>query len=164
MRINMKKLIQVNERSFNYNWIEDIKINRPEHIHDLLTNSMIALHEQAQENFGIIALSVKNKINAINILYRGTLDAVSVHPREIIGSAILANAHSFIIFHNHPSGNPTPSHDDKLATLKVMRAAELMQIELLDHIIIGDNNSYCSFKEIGLMAELENIIKKEQIK
>ena len=95
-----------------------------------------------------IALDVKNNVIAKREIYRGTLDASVVHPREIYHFAIEHQAASVIICHNHPSGDPTPSIEDRQVTKQLAKAGELMQIKLLDHIIIGDGN-YVSLRQDG---------------
>ena len=80
----------------------------------------------------------------------GILDSSLVHPREVFKDAILASAASMIVAHNHPSGDPTPSNEDKRVTLRLAEAGQLLGIELLDHIILGDNR-WVSLKERGVI-------------
>ena len=80
---------------------------------------------------------------------RGSLDATSMHPREVFKAAVLANAASIVLVHNHPSGDPTPSRDDLDLTKRLKDAGELLGIEVLDHIIIGHDGQFVSFKEQG---------------
>jgi DNA repair protein RadC len=79
---------------------------------------------------------------------RGTLDATLVHPREVFKAALLSNAASIILTHNHPSGDPTPSPDDHQLTRRLVDAGRLIGVEVLDHIIVGDGR-YFSFREGG---------------
>jgi RadC-like JAB domain len=83
---------------------------------------------------------------------RGVLDASLVHPREIFKPAVLSNAAAIVIGHNHPSGDPTPSHDDLELTARLVKAGQLLGIEVLDHIIIGHDGRYCSLRELGQLA------------
>lgn len=103
-----------------------------------------------REVFGAIWLNIKNKIVGLEIVSIGSINATIVTPRETFKSGILHNAASFIVFHNHPSGNTTPSAEDINATKRLVDAGELLGIELLDHIIIGED-SYYSLKETGVI-------------
>lgn len=93
--------------------------------------------------------SVKTPIALIRV-FVGTLDSCSFHPRDIFRTCILKNAHSFILFHSHPSGDPTPSAADIELTKNLKKASKLMQIQLLDHIIVC-KNSHSSFKNLSLL-------------
>ena len=84
----------------------------------------------------------------------GTLDTILVHPREVFKSAIAANAHAIVLAHNHPSGDPTPSEADIKVTRDLIRAGQLLKIEVIDHVIIGRATSgrakdYASLREMG---------------
>lgn len=92
-----------------------------------------------------IYLNSRNKILSIQTISTGTLTASIIHPREIIKQAINANAVGVIITHNHPSGDPTPSAEDIRATRILSNACNIVGIQLVDHVIIGEN--YFSFKE-----------------
>ena len=87
-----------------------------------------------------------------NFVSMGAVDECVAHPREILKSAILSNANSIILLHNHPSGNLSPSKWDSMITDRMLKVGELIGIPLRDHIIVGgDNRSYFSFREKGLM-------------
>jgi DNA repair protein RadC len=104
------------------------------------------------ENFTIIHLTVRRKPIGFEIITTGTLDTCLVHAREVFRSAIIANSAAIILVHNHPSGDPTPSGADITITRNLMRAGELLKIEVLDHIIFGDpqgSPSFHSLKELG---------------
>ncbi|WP_314303937.1 JAB domain-containing protein [Brevibacillus parabrevis] len=105
------------------------------------------LDETDREVFLLLCLSVKNTPNAIHTVSVGSLDASIVHPREVYKAAILANASSIIVGHNHPSGDPTPSRQDLDVTKTLKQAGELLGIPVLDHIIVGHSGAYCSLKE-----------------
>ena len=104
-----------------------------------------------RENFVIACLDTRNNITAINTVSIGTINETIVHPREIFKIAILANSANIIIAHNHPSGNPSPSREDIEFTKKIVSAWKLLDIEVLDHIVVGDDEKYFSFKEGGLI-------------
>ena len=111
----------------------------------------IGLHEKAQEEFYSLYLNTKNKIVGFEMVSRGTLNSSLVHPREVFKGALLANAHAIILAHNHPSGEVDPSHADKSVTEILVKAGQLLNVEVLDHVILGCTGSYFSFREKGLM-------------
>ena len=104
------------------------------------------LQDEPGEVFAILCLSTKHRVIAYHEVSRGTLDATLVHPREVFKAALLSNAASIILTHNHPSGDPTPSPDDNHLTRRLVDAGKLIGVEVLDHIIVGDGRYY-SFKE-----------------
>jgi len=101
-----------------------------------------------------IFLDAKNNILDLKCISEGSLSFTIISPREIIKHAIAVGALSVIVIHNHPSGDPSPSEDDKKITKKLLFALKPVDIELLDHIIIGNNNNY-SFCAEGIIAEYE---------
>lgn len=111
----------------------------------------IGLHEKAQEEFYSLYLNTKNKIVGFEMVSRGTLNSSLVHPREVFKGALLANAHAIILAHNHPSGEVDPSHADKSITEIFRKAGQLLNVEVLDHVIIGCTGRYFSLREKGLM-------------
>ena len=107
-----------------------------------------------REVFAILNLKTNGQIINLNICSVGTLDSSLVSPREIFKSSILSNASAFIAVHNHPSGNPTPSEDDKKTTERLVSCGDLLGIKMLDHIIIGgENGQMLSMKSEGMMPE-----------
>ncbi len=94
----------------------------------------------------LLMLNTKAKLIGETEISRGTVNASLVTPRELFIEALQRNAVSIILLHNHPSGDPTPSTEDRLATRRIQEAGALIGIDLLDHIIIGDN-CYISFRE-----------------
>jgi len=106
-------------------------------------------------------LNTQNQIINVEDLFEGTLNASAVYPREIIAQAIKHNAASLIFAHNHPSGNPEPSDNDKQITRDLVFAGNIMQIKVLDHIIIGDNR-YFSFADEKLLEEYDLAFLKLQ--
>lgn len=101
------------------------------------------------EEFRVACLSTRNEIIGSHLVSKGTIDSSLVHPRDVFKCAILSNAKAIILLHNHPSGDSTPSPDDSYVTKKLQKAGEIMGIEVLDHIIIGDVPY--SYKDEGLM-------------
>lgn len=98
------------------------------------------------ERFGVMLLDQKYRLIRITVISTGTLDTTLAHPREVYRAAAAASAATVVVFHNHPSGDPTPSPGDRLVTRRLEAAGEVMGIELGDHIILGDA-TYFSFKE-----------------
>lgn len=97
-------------------------------------------HEE-QEKLMLLLLNSKGRLLGEELISKGTVNATLISPREIFLCALRYHAVSFILLHNHPSGNPTPSREDCLLTQRVKESGELLGIELLDHIIIGDRKA-----------------------
>ena len=102
----------------------------------------------AVEQFGILMLDSKNRVLRLKLLSVGSLDSTVVHPREVFREAAAAAAAAIILFHNHPSGDPSPSPDDFDLTRRMVRAGEIMGIEVIDHLILADQ-TYFSMMESG---------------
>lgn len=100
-----------------------------------------------REKFLVACFNTKNEPVNISVVSVGTLNSSLVHPREVMKTAILSNSNSIMIAHNHPSGSLNPSLEDKNITDRLKKACEILGIKLLDHIIIGSNDNYFSFKE-----------------
>jgi DNA repair protein RadC len=103
-----------------------------------------------KEKIIVMYLDTKNRIIKHELVSMGTLNSSLIHPREIFKTAIKEGTNSIIIAHNHPSGDPTPSKDDRDITKALFSAGELLEIQLLDHVIVGKDNYY-SFKERNQM-------------
>jgi DNA repair protein RadC len=108
------------------------------------------LRHQKQEHIKLLMLNSKSKLLGEADISKGTVNASLISPRELFIEALNKQAVSIILLHNHPSGDPTPSKTDLLLTKRVKEAGEIIGIELLDHIIIGDN-CYISFAEKELL-------------
>ncbi|SHG98688.1 DNA replication and repair protein RadC [Anaerosphaera aminiphila DSM 21120] len=102
------------------------------------------------ETFKIVILNTKKEIESIRDISSGIINATIVHPREVFFTAVNESAHTIILLHNHPSGDPKPSKEDIELTDRMIKAGEIMQIPVIDHIVIGDN-VYYSFLENGLI-------------
>ena len=114
-----------------------------------IVNTVLDLENQPKEHFVIFSLSTKNEVIGVHTIHIGSLNSSIVHPREVFQPAILNNAASIIAFHNHPSGDPTPSREDIEVTRRLVEAGKILGIELLDHIVIGEGK-YRSLKgEMG---------------
>jgi DNA repair protein RadC len=106
------------------------------------------------ETFQILLLNTRRRLIRIEKISQGTLDTILVHPREVFKLAITANAAAVVLVHNHPSGDPTPSEADIRVTRDLIRAGQLLKIDVLDHIILGARSQhrtkdYVSLKELG---------------
>ena len=107
-----------------------------------------------REQFCIILLNTKNQIIGLNIVSIGDLASATVHPREVLKPAILANAAAMILCHNHPSGDLTPSSEDIGVTKKIVKAAKVMCVAVHEHLIISMyDDSYYSFADNGLISQ-----------
>ena len=104
-----------------------------------------------REHFVALHLNAKLVIVGIETVSVGILDASLVHPREVFKAAILNNAASIIVGHNHPSGYPTYSSDDVGVTRRLVEAGKILGIPVEDHVIIGEGNRYCSLREEGFI-------------
>lgn len=105
------------------------------------------IHEEPEEYMYMICVNVKNKVIGVFEISHGTVNASLVSPREVFQKALLANAVSVIFLHNHPSGDCTPSREDIEITKRLIEAGKILNVEVLDHIIVGDK--YVSLKEKG---------------
>jgi len=114
----------------------------------------LSMRDLKKELFKVMFVNAQNQVIEVEDVFEGTLTASAVYPREIVEKAIKHNAASLIFAHNHPSGNPEPSDNDKQITRDLVFAGNIMQIKVLDHIIIGDN-SYFSFADKGLIEEYD---------
>ena len=108
------------------------------------------LSDETIEVFALLCLTTKHRGIAYHEVSRGTIDSTLVHPRDVFKAAILSNSAALILAHNHPSGEPEPSKEDKALTTRLVNAGKLLGIEILDHIIVGQERYY-SFKEGGLI-------------
>jgi DNA repair protein RadC len=114
-----------------------------------------ALRDLRQEEFRILLLNTQHAVLKELIVTRGTLDASVVHPREVFKAAISESAAAVILVHNHPSGDPSPSREDRDATDQLAAAGRLLAIPILDHVVVGDGR-YVSFVEMGLLDSRES--------
>jgi DNA repair protein RadC len=124
-------------------------IHRPVEVYEFLKDFLGGLD---RENFVAVFLDSKNKVIGINTIAVGTLSYAPVHPREVFKAAILCNAVGVILAHNHPSGDPSPSSADLSVTKQLKEAGEIIGIDIIDHVVIGDGiGRYESLKEMGVI-------------
>ena len=122
---------------------DNIKLNNSKVIFEYFKDLFI---NEKQENFYAIYLDAKSKLISYKLLFKGTINTSCVHPREVFKYAYLESAYSIIVMHNHPSGDPTPSSQDKELTEILFKLGVMSSLPVVDHIIIG-NNKYFSFYE-----------------
>ncbi len=116
-----------------------------------------------REVFAILNLKTNGKPINLNICSVGTLSESMVSPREVFKSSILSNAAAFIAVHNHPSGNPQPSVEDKIVTKRLQECGRLLNINMMDHVIVaGETGEIISFKAEGLMDNSRNSMEWER--
>ncbi|CAN5660686.1 DNA repair protein RadC [soil metagenome] len=117
---------------------------------DVYQRMRLVMRDLSHEEFHVLLLSTQNEVLRDLQITRGTLDASLVHPREVFRPAIAEAAASVILVHNHPSGDPTPSPEDRAVTRQLRSAGETIGIEVLDHIVMGEGR-YVSFAEGGML-------------
>jgi DNA repair protein RadC len=128
------------------------KIDKPELVYQLLAPEMRVLHK---ESLRVLLLDTRYRLLRIEEVSLGSVNESIAHPRDVFRPAVIASAYAVVVAHNHPSGDPSPSQADHSLTRRLAEAAELLQIKLLDHIIIGapgeGRSGYFSFKEAGVL-------------
>lgn len=134
-------------KRFKVSELTQVKISKPSDVAELVLDELRMLR---QEVLILITLDTKNKVISKKEIFKGGLNSSLVHPREIFREAVKDSAASIIICHNHPSGDPTPSRDDINITTRLKECGKIMGIELLDHLIIGDNR-FISLKEKDIL-------------
>ena len=124
-------------------FVEKYKIKSPKDVFFLCKEEFSSYD---REVFSVLLLDTKNRVIGKDDVSVGTLNSAIIHPREVFKSAISQSAHAIILIHNHPSGDPSPSDEDRDVTKVLKRAGETVGIKVLDHVIIGDGEFF-SFKE-----------------
>jgi DNA repair protein RadC len=128
------------------------KLDSPELIYDLVAAEMRTLHK---ESLRVLLLDTRYRLLRMEEISLGSVNESIAHPRDVFRPAVISSAYAIIVVHNHPSGDASPSQTDHSLTRRLAEAAELLQIKLLDHIIVGapseQNPGYFSFKEAGVL-------------
>jgi DNA repair protein RadC len=122
------------------------RIQSPEDIAAILSSEMAALD---QEELRVVLLNTKNEVVKMVTVYRGSVNAAQIRVAEVFKEAIRLNVPSLVVVHNHPSGDPTPSPDDVAVTRELVKAGQLLDVEVLDHLVIGDGR-HVSLRRRGL--------------
>lgn len=143
----IKAAIELAKRLAQQKWRMQDKIASSEDVYNLVH---LRMRDLKREEFRVLYLTTRNEVLTEKKLFEGSLTESVVSPREIIITAIQQAAASVILLHNHPSGHPNPSNDDKLVTNKILNACKYVDIAVLDHVIIG-RDSYFSFADQGLI-------------
>ena len=141
------RLELVREKASRYD-ADDKRVSTPEDARRVL-ELMFQFEKQAEEIFAMLVLDTKNQIIGGFEVSRGSVNSSIVHPREVFKRAILVNASSIIIAHNHPSGDVEPSHEDIVLTNRLQEGGRLLGVSIMDHIVCGMGGKYYSFREEG---------------
>jgi DNA repair protein RadC len=152
--IALKSAFTLAQRMARELQLEAPVLDNPDRIADLLREEN-RLYEA--EQFQVLLLNTRRRLIRIERLARGTLDTVLVHPRDVFKLAIAGNASAVVLVHNHPSGDPSPSEADIRVTRDLIRAGQLLKIDVLDHVILGRRSvergrDYVSLRELGYFA------------
>ena len=138
--------IELGQRTASANPEHRPSINSPDDVNNIVGPEMAQL---TQEKLRVLLLNTKNRVMAMRDVYQGTVNSASIRVSEILRPAVRENCPYIIVVHNHPSGDPTPSPEDILVTRRLNQSADMMDIELLDHIVIGQQ-SFVSMKQRNL--------------
>lgn len=141
-RVSIISIKQVREKSIEY---EQKCMKSSTDARDIFKRF---LADSDREAFVVAYLSTKNYVNAIQVISVGSLSATLVHPREVFKGALTSNAASLIVCHNHPSGQTLPSEEDDNLTERLLKVGELMGIPVIDHLIVGNDDNYYSYKDM----------------
>ncbi len=149
--IALKSAFTLAQRMAQEIQLESPVLDNPDRIADLLREQN-RFYEV--EQFQVLLLNTRRRLIRIDRVSQGTLDTLLVHPREVFKLAIAGNASAIVLVHNHPSGDPTPSEADIKVTRDLIRAGQLLKIDVLDHIILGQRTherpkDYVSLRELG---------------
>jgi DNA repair protein RadC len=132
--------------------VREIPLDSPERIHEFFAPQ---LRHLAQEQVVVAVVDARLRHIGTTVVSIGTVNESNAHPREILRPVITRGAHGFVLIHNHPSGDPSPSRSDEVVTRRLVEASGLMQVHFLDHVIIGKpspgRTPYYSFREAGLV-------------
>ena len=131
-----------------------MRINYPGDAYDILEN----ISRRKRENFGVILLDTQRNVIGKSVMFKGTINNCLVGKREILVYALKKDAVGIMLFHNHPTGDTTPSKEDIETTNEIRKGCESVGLRLVDHIIVG-KNGYSSFHELKLLEKEEEILK-----
>lgn len=140
--------LEIARRASTWSTVERPLVSTPEDVVALCAPQLRGLD---REHFWALILSTKNRLLRMVEVSVGSLNASIVHPRELFKEAVRMSAASIVVVHNHPSGDPTPSGADLQLTRRLAKAGEVLGIELLDHIVIGDGGAHASLRHMGVL-------------
>jgi DNA repair protein RadC len=126
---------------------EGLSVSCSKDVYDLFRFRLVSL---PREQFMVLTLNTRNRILSEDLCALGSVNTVHVHPSEVVRQAVIRSAPSIICLHNHPSGDPTPSPEDRLLTERISQAASIMGVRMLDHVIVAAQ-SYYSFSDAGAL-------------
>ena len=147
----IKSALLLAQRLTRESYSEPPLLDTPERVADLLREQN---RVYTVEHFQVVFLNTRRRLIGTQNLAQGTLDTLLVHPREVFRRAIAVGAAAIVVVHNHPSGDPTPSEQDIKVTRDLIRAGQLLKIEVLDHVILGRRSDerprdFMSLREAG---------------
>lgn len=147
---NLRRFLAAAEIGFraSRSGVKRLEVNNPRAVYEFLRPRIAAA---PLEQFWAVLLSAKNGVIGLERISAGTLTASLVHPREVFRPAIVRRAHAMILTHNHPSGDPTPSREDREITRRLVQAGRVIGIEVLDHVVVT-LNGFVSFREKGILS------------
>jgi DNA repair protein RadC len=129
------------------------KIDSPESVlaawHDQVATS--PWFDPEKEHMIVFVLNTRYQLKGWNVVSVGSVNESISHPREILRPVLVAAGFAFVIAHNHPSGDPSPSDSDRVVTRRVLEASNLLMVRMLDHVVVGSPGRHFSFKEAGLV-------------
>lgn len=143
----IKAAIELGRRLVRENPQLPVYLNNPEAAAREVQYEMASF---TQEHLWVMLADTRNRLISIEKIYKGSLNASTVRIGELFRPAIMRNAASILLVHNHPSGDPSPSPEDIALTRAVVQVGKLLDIEVLDHIVIGSHQNFVSFKQRGL--------------
>lgn len=143
MTITRQKLLLVKEQEFKYNQ----KICSTSDLVDFIMN-VLNINNEAQEVVYLLSLNSRNQLVSFTEIARGGLNMCNISQNEIFKNVLLSNCNKFILAHNHPSGDPTPSKNDIEITKKILNSSKILNMEFLDHLVIGDNEYKSIMKDL----------------
>jgi DNA repair protein RadC len=145
--VHLRGVLELARRHFESGLAKGDAFTRPEQIAQYLH---LHIGDSNRENFAVLLLDQKHRlIDELVILFTGTINQASVHPREVVKTALDGNAAAVILAHNHPSGDPTPSQADIEITKHIKKALALIDVRVLDHVIVGDGGRFSSLVQSG---------------
>ncbi|WP_432415354.1 RadC family protein [Chromohalobacter israelensis] len=141
------ELLQIAKRLARRRLAKGRKITQPSSAFEYL---QVLMQDYEHEVFSALFLDSQHRVIRFEELFRGTLDAASVYPREVVKLALACNAAALILVHNHPSGDPAPSDADRRITQRLKEALGLVEIRVIDHVVVGSEGCE-SFAELGYL-------------
>ena len=146
-RVARYRLLLVKDGTVPTSWDRQLRQSRD--VADLMADVVAGLDREA---FFVVLLDRKNRASGINLVSLGSLTAALVHPREVFKAAIAGSAAALVLVHNHPSGDPSPSPEDRAITERLVQVGELVGIRILDHVILGHDGAFRSLADEGLLG------------